>query len=217
MTGYCLAVVVVREGLLPAGAVDAAAESGGRVLLVGSDVNTAAGNFTTASDVWCVEVSDYGPAKVAAGLAPIVCAERLLILPSSPDGRDLAPRIAATLGRSLFTNAVRATAQNVVCLRRGDRATERTELTGPAVITIVPGSLDWPVERAGQRRRRTLEVAFAEVGDAQVLGIIPPDPAAAVSSEASRTVGDGEGVSRAEGGAKAAKLAHLTGASVGGH
>ena len=50
-----LAVVVVRDGQLPAGADETAAAAGGAVLLAGSGTREAAGGLAAASRVWLLE------------------------------------------------------------------------------------------------------------------------------------------------------------------
>src|ERR1039458_9137729 len=67
-----LAVVVVRDGQLPAGAGETVAEAGGAALVVGSGTREAAGGLDSANRVWVLERSSVGPAALADTLAPVV-------------------------------------------------------------------------------------------------------------------------------------------------
>ena len=104
--GPAVAVVVARDGRLPVGSDHAVAEAEGRVIVVGSGAEAGAGRMVGDEQVWW---SDTGPglrpAALAAWLAPTVDSVPLVVLPASPDGRDLAPRLAAALGRPLVAEA----------------------------------------------------------------------------------------------------------------
>ena len=102
-----MAVVVVRDGQLPAGAAETAAEAGGAVLVVGSGTGKAADGLDAASRIWLLEEPCAGPATLAGMLASALADVDMILLPASPDGRDLAPRLAAILGRPLLAGAVR--------------------------------------------------------------------------------------------------------------
>ena len=65
-----VAVIVVRDAQLPAGADEAAAEAGGYAVLAGSGTRDAAASLTAASRVWAAERSAVAPAALAAALAP---------------------------------------------------------------------------------------------------------------------------------------------------
>ena len=92
-----LAVTVARDGRLPAGAAETAAEAGA-VLVVGSGAERAASSLAGVYRVWYLEVGGgFRPASLTAQLAPILEDVTLILMPASPDGRDLAPRVAAVL------------------------------------------------------------------------------------------------------------------------
>ena len=92
-----LAVIVVRDGELPSGADETVAEAGGSALVLGSGTREAAGRLESASRVWLVERSSVAPGAVASALAQVLSGVRMVLLPESPDGRDLAPRLAVAL------------------------------------------------------------------------------------------------------------------------
>jgi len=140
-----LAVVYARAGELPPGALEAAAEAGGSVLVVGDGAQAAAGAARSAQRAWwCDTGPGLQPGRLAARLAPLLAGIPLLVLPGTPDGRDLAPRLAACLGRPLLAGACRAeiTAAGVradLC-RLDDRVVLPADCDGPAVVTLAPGT-----------------------------------------------------------------------------
>ena len=83
-----LAVIPVRDGVLPSGGAEAVAECDGRALLAGSSprVDDLRG---IAGEVRLVELGDYAPGRWAQLLAPLID-DDVVVLPASPDGRDLA-------------------------------------------------------------------------------------------------------------------------------
>src|SRR5215472_10272462 len=95
-----LAVVPVRAGELPAGAAGAVAESEGRALVAGSDTEKAAKTLAASmavKEISAAELGAFRPALWARLLAPHI-PNATVVLPATPDGRDLAPRLAAELG-----------------------------------------------------------------------------------------------------------------------
>jgi electron transfer flavoprotein alpha subunit len=134
-SGAPLAIVVARSGELPVGADEVVAEADGRVLVVGEGALAAAGLLTTARHAWTIETErGLRPGELARALAPSLYDVPLLILPASPDGRDLAPRLAAELDRPLLAAA------NTIRM-----ADEAETLTVTAVLSRVEGRLDLPV------------------------------------------------------------------------
>lgn len=144
-----LAVVVARDGRLPVGAVETVAEAGGRAIVVGSGAEAAARSLPGAVGArWAETGPGLRPAALAAALAPVVAGAALVVLPASPDGRDLAPRLAAATGRPLVARVLEATAgvaddgSPLVRTRAGrvdDRVLLPVEVHGPAVVTLAVG------------------------------------------------------------------------------
>jgi len=149
-----MAVVVVRDGQLPAGAAETVAEAGGAALVVGSGTGKAADGLDAASRVWLLEAPSAGPAALASALAPALAAVDMILLPASPDGRDLAPRLAAILGRPLLAGAVRCAPGEVEVTRLDDRLSVRLGVDGPVLVTLLPGAEARPSRPRGRRRRR---------------------------------------------------------------
>ena len=210
-----IALVPVRDGVLPAGAAEAIAECDGRVVLAGSGTADAEiDGFTAAAHL--VELGPVEPGRWALALAAIVeqLAETgadtgidtdIVVLPHSPDGRDLAPRLAAELDRPLFSGATEVTEHLVRLARRGGLELHERRPNGPFVATLEPGVrepliLDTPatVERI-EPPRPSGETADETAGDggprdATVIEVLPPDIATMDLAESRRIVGGGAGL-----------------------
>jgi electron transfer flavoprotein alpha subunit len=190
-----LAVVVVREGELPAGAEETVAEAGGAVLVAGSGTSEAAGGLASASQVWVLERSCVAPAALTGALAPILAGVDMVLLPASPDGRDLAPRLAVALGRALLAGAVRCAPDEVELTRLDDRLSLRVPVDGPVVVTLRPGSRGRPEPVAPAQVTALLPAAEPAAGpDAESLEVLQPEPSTADLAEAHRIFGAGAGL-----------------------
>ncbi len=192
-----IALVPVRNGVLPAGAPDAIAEANGRVLVVGSDTaDTHVDGM--ASEVFLVEVGSVEFGRWAAILAPIIESlpdSDIVVLPHAPDGRDLAPRLASALERPLLSGATEVDTHRVRVARRGGLELHELRPTGPFVATVQPGArggltLDTPptvLQLDG-------DSASADAHDAVVIEVLPPDVQTMDLTEAGRIVGGGAGL-----------------------
>jgi electron transfer flavoprotein alpha subunit len=210
-----IALVPVRDGVLPAGAPDAIAEAGGRVVIAGSGTADAPVDGL-ASEVYLAELGPVEIARWTAALAPVIAGladSDIVVLPHAPDGRDLAPRLAAALERPLLAGATEVGTHRVRVARRGGLELHELRPTGPFVATLQPGTrgglvLDTPpevhqldVDPAGLSFRvgsgETGEAdETGEVGthDAHVVEVLPPDVQTMDLTEASRIVGGGAGL-----------------------
>ena len=215
-----IAVICVRDGVLPVGAEETVGEAGGDVIFMGSGCAAAAATLpaTLASRIRCAEAGDFAPGRWAAALAPVLADEDVVVLPASPDGRDFAPRLAAELDRPLLAGAVAVSPPRVLLARQGGLVTDEVALLGPVVATLVPGTRG--VEPRLDRSRPEPEPlhlpAKPDVRDPELLAVLPPDPATMDLAEARRIVAGGAGLRGAEEFALLAKLAEALGASVGG-
>ena len=214
-----IAVVPVRDGQLPAGADETVAEAAGRALLIGSGCVDAAGELNVAAtEIRCAEVGTYAPAGWALALAPLVSGDAIVVLPASPDGRDLAPRLAVALDRQLFANAVMVCADRVVVARRGGLVEEDHEVHAPIVATLQPGARGIEPLSPDAARVETNDVSLAlptGAADAEVLELVPPDPATMDLAEAPRIVAGGAGLGCAERFETLEAVAKALGASYG--
>jgi electron transfer flavoprotein alpha subunit len=219
-----LAIVVSRSGELPTGADEAVAEAGGRVLVVGEGALAAAGLLTTATHAWTAETAPgLRPGELARALAPSLYDVPLVILPASPDGRDLAPRLAAELDRPLLAAAHRVhfdadgvdPAITAVLSRVEGRIDLPVRVESAAVATLVPGV---------RGSAPTLEsCSFAElapqwatqgalagaVPEVEVLEVLEPEPETMDLAEAGRVLAGGAGLVPRDAGAEAGPVAMI--------
>lgn len=215
-----LGLIPVRGGALPAGAHEVAAESEGRVCLVGDGTTGALGDLVprVESALLC-EAGAFAPDRWSRALAETdeVASCDVLLLPASPDGRDLAPRMAAALDRPLVTGAIRTTAGTVTVTRYGAQANAELELRGPSVVTFEPGSRGFePGPGPGRKNVRKLPVGTNDTtADADVLEVLPPDPASMDLAEAARILGGGAGLTGPGAFELLAAVASALGASAG--
>jgi len=152
---WAIAVIPVRDGTLPIGADEAVAEAGGRALVVGDGTDRAALALQTATDVSCAELGVFAPGSWAASLAPHLQPVALVILPASPDGRDLAPRLAHTLGRPLFAGAISVRVDRVVLARQGGLLTEEHVFDGRPSPPSSPACAASPLSTKPRQCRRS--------------------------------------------------------------
>jgi electron transfer flavoprotein alpha subunit len=207
-----VALIVVRDAQLPAGADETAAEAGGHAVLAGSGTRDAAAGLTAASRVWLAERSSVTPAALAASVAPALFQVPLIILPASPDGRDLAPRLALALDRPLLAGALRCTPDVVELTRLDDRLSLRVAADGPVVATLCPGVIGSPapaVVKSIVALPPPVPGAFPGTGDsarpsipagpdAQTETVLAPEPATLDLAEARRIVAGGAGLVAAD-------------------
>lgn len=189
-----VAVVVVRGGVLPLGADEAVAEAGGVALLVGEGTEAAAALLVAATAVRCAEVGPFAPGAWAAALATHLRHVVVVVLPASPDGRDLAPRLAHVLDRPLLAGAMAVSPERAVVVRRGGLVTETQDVVEPVVATLIPGVRG--AEPSGRAPEvEVLTVALPDgAADATVLEVVPPDPATVDLAEARRIMAGGAGL-----------------------
>jgi electron transfer flavoprotein alpha subunit len=145
------------------------------------------------------ELPSFQPGRWASALAPLVAGEDVVVLPASPDGRDLAPRLAAELGRPLFAAALSVTPRRVVVVRLDGRVTEEHEPAGPFVATLLPGSRSVPElgDNAGTEELDSADEVLVDLGserDAEVLEVLEADPSTLDLAEAPRIVAGGAGL-----------------------
>lgn len=206
-----IALALIRSGSVPAGADEAVCEAGGDVVLVGSGTGRAAEVLSTvATRIWTVEVDtspgDAWPSIAALTTCVVGALEatgRLLdtiVVPASPDGRDLAPVLAHRLGRPLFCGAVAVGPDSVSLTRGGGLQIADLPVTGPAVCTLQVGCRG--VDHRDAPASITELPAYVPAVDAApsvvTTEVLPPDAATMDLSEARRIVGGGAGLQSAD-------------------
>jgi electron transfer flavoprotein alpha subunit len=218
-----IAVVPVRESVLPAGSDDAIAECDGNVLLVGSGVDDI--DLTDrARTVTLVELGDVEIALWAHRLAALISPTDVVlpgsadqvVLPHCPDGRDLAPALALRLGRPLYAGATAIAPDSVSVARSGGRELHKLHPSGAFVATLQPGIRGaTPFDGTPDVRHVHVDPETSPSHDATVVEILPPDVRTMDLSEAHRIVGGGAGLDSEERFAQLAGFAADIGATVG--
>ncbi|HUZ20396.1 MAG TPA: mycofactocin-associated electron transfer flavoprotein alpha subunit [Acidimicrobiales bacterium] len=216
-----IALIPVREGELPLGADEAVSEAGGDVVLVGQGTDRAAAAIGVGHRrVRTAEAGPFAPGAWAAALAPLLADVDVVILPASPDGRDLGPRLAAATGRPFVAGALTVAPDRLVVTRLGSRLLADVELAGPAIVTLQPGvgavapALTGLGGPAPEPLPLHLEDAEA-VEDAEVLEVQPADPRTVDLAEARRIVAGGLGLGSAAAFALLEEVSAAVGASAG--
>ena len=161
-----LGLLPVRDGRLPTGSDTVVAAAAGQVLVLGSGAESAAELLAGRDDVvrlwWWETGAAFRPAATAQALADVVAEMPLVLLPSSPDGRDLAPRLAAACGRPLVARALWAALDledaqgpriRTEAARLDDRIAVPVTVHGPAVVTLA--SRVGPTPGSASSRRST--------------------------------------------------------------
>jgi electron transfer flavoprotein alpha subunit len=212
-----IAVVVVRDGVLPLGADECVAEAGGRVLLVGTGTATAPKELATGVvDVRVAEVDGgFAPGPWADAIASLLHDEDVVLLPASADGRDLAPRLAFALDRPLLAGAVLVAPGRVVVARDGGLVAEEHDMTGPFVATLEPGVRGVAPATGEPPAPVSVELTITPADDVDVVELLPPDPSTMDLSEAPRIVSGGAGLKSADAFATLEAVATALGASYG--
>jgi electron transfer flavoprotein alpha subunit len=164
--------------------------------------------------VRAAEVGPFAPAAWAAALAPHLRDTDVVVLPASPDGRDLAPRLAHALGRPLLAGAIEVTGDRAVLARWGGLVVETHRVVGPVVTTLVPG-VRGVEAHDGEPDVEPLALALPPSADAEVVAVDPPDPATVDLAEARRIVAGGAGLGGPEPFVVLARIAAALGASHG--
>lgn len=198
-----IALVPVRDGVLPSGAAEAISECQGAVIIAGSGTDDIDATGI-ASSVHLIELGPFEPARwtvaLAAAIADLDDAD-IVVLPHSADGRDLAPRLALALDRPLLAGATEVTPRRVRVARRGGLELHERRTTGPFVATLQPdarGTVEFTDEPVVHRiDAATLDTATTGV-DAHVIEVLPPDIATMDLAEARRIVGGGAGLASAQ-------------------
>jgi electron transfer flavoprotein alpha subunit len=194
-----VAVLPVRDGVPPLGGDEAVAEAGGAAVLVGSGVAAAVRLLSTVDTAWLAEVGDFAPGRWAAGLAAVLGEVAVVILPASPDGRDLAPRLAAALGRPLLAGAVRVSDRGADLVRWAGRVGVPAGVDGPFVATLLPGvrgTADAVLPPGTVPTLHELTLALGSGPECRVVEVLAADPATADLAEAPRVLAAGAGLLR---------------------
>jgi electron transfer flavoprotein alpha subunit len=209
-----LAVLPVRDGSLPTGGAEAAAECSGRALLIGTGTELAASELGTG-EVRLLELAPgTGPAATTIAVVPHLD-DDVVVLPASPDGRDLAPRIAHVLRRPLLAGAIEVSTTGASVSRWGGLVIEDVQAPGAFVATLQPGVRGVDASRGELRIEVLSSPGPVAVSDAVVEEVLGPDVTTMDLAEAPRILGGGAGLDSAERFAELSDIATALGASMG--
>jgi len=196
-----IAVVITRGGEAPIGGREAVAECGGHALVV--------------------DISGLRPASLAQEIAGLVHEHEVVVLPASPDGRDLAPRIAAALGRPLMAGAISVRPGTATVARLGGLVLERHIVDVPFVATLEPGvrgvpaDLELPDPVSLSADPVTSPSIDGPSPDAEVIEVSAPDASDLDLTEATRILSIGAGFTDPRHAELAGKVADALGMSLG--
>ena len=216
-----VAVLVVRDGALPSGAHDTVRAAGGDVVVVGHGASSAAVELVGApAAVRAWDTPGFAPGAWAVALAPLLERYRVVVLPASPDGRDLAPRVAAELGRSVLAGAVSIRSgpggESISTAALGGSVLAEHSAAEPVVVTFQSGvGHAAPAVGAGPEIDTIELVLDDDVADATVVELLPPDVATMDLAEAHRILGGGAGLDSADRFEQLTAVATSLGASMG--
>lgn len=211
-----LAVVFARAGQLPSGAHETVEAAGGNVLVVGQGAEEAAGQLSGSARAWWADTgAGLRVGMLTRALAPRLAEVPLLLLPISPDGRDLAPRLAAALDRPLLANASAVVLERLASsmeaasevgfviraelARLDGRISIPVEVYGRAVATYLPDVLQ-PTLNSGHALVRALapplDMPSGDEGrpEVTVLEVLAPEPGTMDLADAGRILAGGAGL-----------------------
>ncbi len=212
-----IAVIPVRGGSLCYGARETALLAG-RALVVGDGTEEAVAYLASSSGsslaLERLELGPFAPAAYARALAARLSPERAVLLPASPDGRDLGPRLASRLGRPLLAGVIGLSPGRATVVRRGGRQLVELSCEDAYVATYDPSAPPLATEpRAGARPTSGRSLPGGE--DPVVLEVVAPDPESVDLAEAPRILGLGAGAASRQAIAAAFEVARHLRASVG--
>jgi len=197
--GSAVVVLPVREGALPLGGADVAWEigPGGLTVLMGTGCAEAAAALPAALTAWGWDAGPYAPGSWAEQLAPLLRSAGQIVLPASPDGRDLAPRLAAALERPLVAGALEVR-EGIALVPRWEGASLAEVAVDPrAVVTRLPNTAQMPLPTTLGATYRELSFPLAPPAatpDAELVELIAADPSTVDLSEARRIIAGGAGL-----------------------
>jgi electron transfer flavoprotein alpha subunit len=190
-----IAVLVVRHGVLPAGALEATSEAQGNVLVVGSNCAATLSELSPyATHITLCEWGNFAPSAWAQALVAHLGREQRIVLPASPDGRDFAAHLSHHLQRPLYAGALRIGKITVELVRWSGQAVE-TLVAAPEFVATLQVGVRSIEEVQSEVVVTALQAPESFAGnDAEVVDVLPPDAASIDLSEAPRIVCGGAGI-----------------------
>lgn len=185
-----IGVVIVRAGVLNAGAEDVAVVCD-ELWVMGDDLALAGCPPGTTR---ALDVGAFAPSAWATWLEDEL-GDESVVFAAEPDGRDLAARLAARRRDPLLAGCIEFTGDRAVVARAGGASTEVLDVTGRVVVTVQP-----------RHRRSELPVLSIPVtlvalptdADVTSLGVRAPEGGAADLADAKSIVAGGAGLRNEE-------------------
>lgn len=191
-TSAACAVVAVRNGERCLGATDAIALAHGRVIEI--------------------HIEQFDASSSATALVDSLRDEHMIVLPGSPDCRDLAPHLAVALSATLRSNVVAFDTTTVTAARFGGLSQETFRVDGPTIAVLQHGL---GMTSVNENVVATITPQQLDTS-VKLLESLPADPATMDLAEAPRIVGAGIGLGTSDAVQALRFLAERLGASVGG-
>ena len=195
-----IAVIPVRDGVAPAGADETICEASGHALIIGSGTSQAFENLANiASNIWLAE-AEVNASQIIAAIIQIARLNETIILPATPDGRDLAPHLAHALGRSLYAGAVSISDNKVSVSRHGGLSIADFQPTTAFVATLQIGIRGVDTVSTTPTISQVDIAPTTNTAQASVtsVAVMPPDASTMDLSEAPRIIGGGAGLESSE-------------------
>jgi len=195
-----IAVIPVRDGVAPAGADETICEASGHALIIGSGTSQAFENLANiASNIWLAE-AEVNASQIIAAIIQIARLNETIILPATPDGRDLAPHLAHALGRSLYAGAVSISDNKVSVSRHGGLSIADFQPTTAFVATLQIGIRGVDTVSTTPTISQVDIAPTTNTAQASVtsVAVMPPDASTMDLSEAPRIIGGGAGLESGE-------------------
>jgi electron transfer flavoprotein alpha subunit len=199
--------------------------------VVGSDAHRAAEALPGPGRVRVMECDVSLPA-IARLVAPLVLETDMLVVPASPDGRDIAPLLGLLLRRPLVTGVTKVVCEGtswiVTAVRSDGLLDHHTSVDGSAVVTLIPGQTGQTasfgsvqidvvdsdsVEVAGND---LIPVQSAGQSAVQCVVVLPADPATMDLTEAHCIVAGGQGIAGKDRFDQLGRIGTVIGGSLGG-
>lgn len=216
MSGRPLVVVPVRGGVLPAGGLESIAEAqaagDARIVLIGDGLEAVIADLASIADsVETLEAGAFAVTAWSALLAPLAAEASFVLLPGSPDGRDLAVRLGARIECDVVTGALAVSADAVTVSHHGGLVQTALRPTGRFIATLQPnvrgvdahGGPDTEESEATVVSLAVQVEPLATARDAAVVRVEAPEASAMDLAESARIVGAGAGLMADEGQADA--------------
>jgi electron transfer flavoprotein alpha subunit len=223
------ALIICRNGELPAGAAESFTLANCRGVVIGTGAATAAALLPGPGHA---QVTEFPGSlqQVAAAVVERLSTFSLVVIPASPDGRDVAPMLGVLMNRPVITGVTKLKCRTpfpdgsweVTAVRSDGLLDHLLVLERVGIVTLIPGL-------AGEvASGRPVELTVDPIGGATVNGsapvggsvrsieVLPADPTTMDLTEASCIVAGGQGLGSKERFDRLGRIGARIGGSLGG-